>query len=136
MQEWEVTTPAKEKTFCLDQPDLFKMKESLKTELQDGVLKFYRDLLQIDNKLNGDSPFSLEQDFKHLIEPDSKFGWHVICVTMPQIKQLITFFKVNFSKSNKGVSNLIDKIEFYDEEENILTEKQKDIQFLKEKLVD
>ena len=46
---------------------------------------------------------------------------------MPQIKQLINFFKVYVSKNNKGVSNLIDKIEFYDEEEGILTEKLKDI---------
>lgn len=36
---------------------------------------------------------------------------------MKQVKELIRFFKVHVSKTNKGVSNLLEKIDFYDEEE-------------------
>lgn len=82
----------------------------------------------------GNSSFALEQDIKLLTESDSRFGWHVICLSMKQIKELISFFKVHVSKSNKGVSNLIDKIEFYDEEEGILTEKPSNLLKIKEQI--
>lgn len=45
VQEWEVETPLKEKLFDLDQPDLFKLPEKLKTDLTEGVQTFYRGFL-------------------------------------------------------------------------------------------
>lgn len=49
----------------------------------------------------------------------------MMCLSMTQIKQLILFFTNHVKKVNKGVSNIIDRIEFYDEDESmqILTEK-------------
>ena len=58
----------------------------------------------------------------------TKLNWKMICLSLNQIKTLINFFKKHVQKVHKGSSNLIGKIEFYDEDEslNILTEKKKE----------
>ncbi len=46
-----------------------------------------------------------------------------MCLTMQQIKVLLSFFNRCIKDKQKGVSNLIDKIDYYNEEQKILTEK-------------
>lgn len=48
-----------------------------------------------------------------------------MCLSMQQIKILLSFFNKCIKDKQKGVSNLIDKIDYYNEEQNILTEKSR-----------
>ena len=46
-----------------------------------------------------------------------------MCLTMEQISSILQFFKRYAAKElAKGVQNLVDKIEYFDEEDKILTE--------------
>ena len=56
-------------------------------------------------------------------EGQNKLGWRLMCLSMRQIHLLVQFFTKHIKDKQKGVSNLIDKIEFYDEDTKILTEK-------------
>lgn len=46
----------------------------------------------------------------------------MMCVNLQDVHMLLDFFRENVQSSNKGVNNLIDKIEYYNEEEKILEE--------------
>lgn len=46
-----------------------------------------------------------------------------MCLTMNEIKEIINFFNVHVREKNKGVRSTLEKIEFYDEEQQILSEK-------------
>ena len=56
-------------------------------------------------------------------ESKNKFSWRTMCLTMTEIKEIINFFNVHVREKNKGVRSTLEKIEFYDEEQQILSEK-------------
>lgn len=56
-------------------------------------------------------------------ELHSKLEWRAMCLSMPQIKLLLAFFNRCVKDKQKGASNLIDKIDYYNDELKILTEK-------------
>ena len=51
----------------------------------------------------------------------SKFSWRIMCLTMEELKLMLYFYREFLKNKSKGISNLLEKIEFYDEEDSILT---------------
>lgn len=49
-----------------------------------------------------------------------------MCLSFDQVQTVLGFF-VGIKDKQKGISNLVDKIEYYDESNSILTEKENDI---------
>lgn len=49
----------------------------------------------------------------------------MMCISITDIKALVAFFRNHIAADNKGVRNLVDKIDYYNEEEKIL-EKEPD----------
>lgn len=118
--EWEVPTPEFEKSHGKE-PDLFVMTAEI-AKIKDKSKVFFRDLLLLDKDLN--SSQALLQDYDQVCDTENeKLNWHVIQLTMDQIKILIDFFRILDKDKHKGVNNLIARIDYYDEENHILTEK-------------
>lgn len=66
----------------------------------------------------------MTQDYDQVCDTENeKLNWHVIQLTMNQIKILIDFFRILDKDKHVGIKNLIARIDFYDEEHNILTQK-------------
>jgi hypothetical protein len=40
---------------------------------------------------------------------------------MSELKEILIFFRDSLKNKSKGISNLLEKIDFYDEEDKILT---------------
>lgn len=51
----------------------------------------------------------------------SKFSWRIMSLTMVELKEILLFFREFLKNKSKGISNLLEKIDFYDEEDKILT---------------
>ena len=97
------------------------MPKKLKQDIRGQSRVFYRDFLQLDKNLS--STFSLSQDLDIQVEVKRKFGWRIMCLNMAQIMAVVEFFKrYAAQESAKGIQNLVDKIEYFNEEEQILTE--------------
>lgn len=96
------------------------MSDRLRKELQKESKAFFRNLLQVD--ANGSSQSSLTQDLASFADRDSKFQWRLMVLSMKQIRMLMLFFHSQAKSQFKGIKNLLDKIEYYNENEHILEE--------------
>lgn len=113
-QDWEVATPEAEKT---EAQDIFMVPSKWSAGTRQRSKEFLSSLLLLDKSGNTEPAQNLT-----LVATD-KLGWKVMCLQMNQIKLVIQFFKTQASLLQKGVSNLLDKIDYYDEDAQILTEK-------------
>ena len=65
----------------------------------------------------------MNQDIENVNESKNKFSWRTMCLSMAEIKGIFKFFSDHVRQKNAGVRRTIEKVEFYDEEEQCLTEK-------------
>lgn len=65
----------------------------------------------------GASRFSLTQDIENISESNSKYGWRMMCLSMKEMKMIIGFFQNSLRSKVKAVDKLLEKIEYYDEEQ-------------------
>lgn len=112
-QDWEVQTPDFEKSSPYE-PDLFVMTSEI-AKIKEKSKVFFRDLLLLDKDLN--SAQALSQDYDQVCDAENaKLNWHVVQLTMEQIKMLIDFFRILDKDKHKGVNNLVGRIDYYNEE--------------------
>ena len=119
-QEWEVPTAASDQLpGHTAEDDLFRISAKKKTEYREYVTLFHQELLQLDTKTsNATNVYQLKEQ----IATNTKFPWRIMCITLKEVRLLIDFFNEFVCPNNKPVRNIVDKIEFFNDEDGILSE--------------
>lgn len=79
---------------------------------------FHHELLQLDKSSNSTNVYQLKEQ----INTNTKFPWRIMCITLKEVQLLIDFFNEFICPNNRPVRNIVDKIEFFNDEDGILTE--------------
>lgn len=81
-------------------------------------MQFHSELLQLDKKQNATNIYQLKEQFA----TNPKFPWRIMCIKLSEVNLLIGFFRDFVCPKNKSIRNIVDKIEFFDDENEILKE--------------
>lgn len=82
------------------------------------MTQFHSELLQLDKKQNATNIYQLKEQFA----TNPKFPWRIMCIKLSEVNLLIGFFRDFVCPKNKSIRNIVDKIEFFDDENQILKE--------------
>lgn len=107
--------------------DVFRINPTKKKEFNASVNRFYQALLQLDKKQSATNIYQLKEQFV----TNPKFPWRTMCIKLSEVNMLIGFFRDYVSPKNKSIRNIVDKIEFFDDENDILKEEPKHEDFKK-----
>lgn len=77
---------------------------------------FHHELLQLDKNRNATNIYQLKEQ----APADAKFQWRIMCIRLDEVRLLIEFFRDFIGPKNRSIRNIVDKIEFFDDENDIL----------------
>jgi len=60
--------------------------------------------------------------WKSAAKEGNKFPWHMMCLNLEDTRLLVKFFTDHVAKTNKGIANMLNKIEYFDESNGVLTD--------------
>jgi len=113
---WEVKNPPHLRSPT--EGDLFVEDRGISNDNRKKATLFYENFLQLKKREAEDAyPDMWTQANKE----NKQFSWQMMCLNLEDTRLLVTFFKDYVAADNKAVCNMLNKVEYFEEEEKVLS---------------